>query len=182
MSASPFFFIESYNYKTGNWEKVDVYTKNPAGEFVPVDVWTANGAHALFTILECEDSYIMPEFDGVHEGFPINASQEMYAILDKHCATVEKDGFNYVPEVKHFNLADAKLYLQKYPVVEDSDEMEIYWSRHEDMAFEDVPEMKMSNPLTMLVDRVEMILDIWDEWWKIGSSYSDIRIIYWVSW
>ena len=62
------------------------------------------------------------------------------------------------------------------------DEKEKYWCLHDDVEYEDVPEMKMSNPLAMLVDRVEMILDIWDEWWKIGNSYSDIRIIYWVSW
>ena len=25
MSASPFFYIELFNYKSGNWEKIDLY-------------------------------------------------------------------------------------------------------------------------------------------------------------
>ena len=181
MSYSPYFFIEAYNYANGNWEKVDVYTKNAADEFVPVDVWTANGAHALFTILKEEDSYDLPEFEDVHCGLPINASEEMHNIFYSHCCDRETDGFDYIPKVKFFNMADAKLYLQKYLTVEDFDEKEVYWCKHDDMRYEDIPDMYMPNPLSMLIDRVEMILDIRDEWWRIGSSYSDIRIIYWLN-
>lgn len=181
MSRSPFFYIESFNYKTNSWEKVDIYTKNPAGEFVPLEVWTANGQHDLFTVLGCEGTYELPEFTDIHEGLPVNASQEMYKIFDSHCANTEKDGFNFVPEVKFFNLADAKLYLNKYPLVRDFDRMEEYWYKHEDMAFEEVPTMEMANPLQVLIDRVETILEIWDEWWNVYNSYSDIRIIYWVN-
>ena len=181
MSISPFFYIEVFNYKTGNWEKVDVYTKNSKGKFVPISVWTANGTHDLFTVLKGEDSYELPEFTGIHYGFPINASQEMYAMFDAHCCTVEEDGFEYVPDVKFFNLADAKLYLQKYPMVEDADKMEEYWCQHEDIPYEEVPIAEKGNPLQMLIDRIEMILEIWDEWWRELLSYSDIRIIYWLS-
>lgn len=182
MSVSPFFYIEAFNSKTGGWEKVDVYTKNPAGEFVPVSLWTANGNHDLFTVVKGEDSYELPEFRAVHYGFPINASPEMYSIFDKHCCTKEKDGYDYVPEVRYFNVADAKLYLKEYPIVQDSDRMEEYWYKHEDMPFEEVPLMEMPNPLDALMNRIETILEIWDEWWQIGMSWSDIRIIYWFSW
>lgn len=181
MSISPFFYIEAFNYKTSNWEKVDVYTKNSAGNFIPVDVWTANGTHDLFTIVKGEDSYDLPEFKYIHNGFPINASQEMYAIFDKHCCNREIDGYNYVPDVKFFYLADAKLYLNDYPVVVDTEAMEEYWCKHEGIPYEEVPVTKMANPLQMLVDRVETILEIWDEWWQTFLSLSDIRIIYWLS-
>ena len=33
MSASPFFFIEVFNYKSGNWEKIDLYTVRKIGEY-----------------------------------------------------------------------------------------------------------------------------------------------------
>ena len=181
MSASPFFFIEVFNYKSGNWEKVDLYTVRKIGEYTPIDVWPWNGTHALFTVVGCENSYELPEFKAIHEGLPINASPEMYAIFDKHCATIEKDGFDYVPEVKHFNLADAKLYLKDYLNVQDSDAMEEYWYRNEELPFEDVPKMEMTNPLYGLIDRVETILDLWDDFWLFYHSYSDVRIIYWVS-
>lgn len=181
MSASPFFYIEMYNNKTGNWEKIDLYTIRKIGEYTPIDLWPWNGTHALFTVVGCEESYEMPEFNAVHNGFPINASQEMYALLDKHCATVEEDGFDYVPEVKYFNMADAKLYLKDYPIVQDSDAMEEYWCKHEDITFGDVPEMEMPNPLQGLVERVENVLDLWDDMWYINHSWSDVRIIYWVS-
>ena len=180
MSISPFFYIEAFNYKTSNWEKVDVYTKNSKDEFIPISVWTANGTHDLFTVVKGENSYELPEFTDVHHGFPINASQEMYAMFDSHCCTIEKDGFEYVPDVKFFNLADAKLYLHQYPVVKDLDKMDAYWCQH-DIPSEEVPIIEMENPLQMLIDRVEAILEIWDEWWKEFLSYSDIRIIYWLS-
>jgi len=181
MSASPYFYIEAYNSQTGNWEKVDIYFKNPADQYVAVDLWPWNGSHALFTIVGCEDSYDMPEFDAVHNGLPINASQEMYAEFDSHCATMEKDGFNYVPEVKYFNVADAKLYLMKYPTVPDSDEMETWWAQHDNVIWEEVPKQEMQNPLKALIDRVESILDFWEPFWYINSSWSDIRVIFWVS-
>ena len=181
MSASPFFFIEVFNYQSGNWEKIDLYRADSKGNYIPIDLWPWNGTHALFTIVGCENSYEMPEFNAVHHGFPINASQEMYVLFDKHCATVEKDGFDYVPEAKYFNLADAKLYLKDYPTVQDSDMMEEYWCRNEDMPFEEVPEMKMVNPLHGLINRVETLLDLWDDFWLFDHSYSDVRIIYWVN-
>ena len=181
MSASPYFYIEFFNSKSGNWEKVDIYFKNPAGEYVAIDLWPWNGSHALFTILDCEDSYIMPEFTGIHYGLPINASQEMYAEFDSHCANVENDGFNFVPEVKYFNVADAKLYLMQHPVVDDADEMEMWWAQHETVAWEDVPKAEMANPLSALIKKVEAVLDFWDAFWYINSSWSDVRVIYWVN-
>ena len=181
MSASPYFFIEMYNYDSDNWEKIDLYTIDSKGNYRPIDLWPWNGTHALFTVVGCEDSYDLPEFTAVHYGFPINASQEMYAIFDKHCATEEKDGFDYIPEVKHFNLADAKLYLTKYPIVQDSDTMEEYWYKHEDTVFEEVPEVQMANPLTGLIDRIESVLDLWDDFWKFNHSWSDVRVIYWIN-
>ena len=39
----------------------------------------------------------------------------------------------------------------------------------------------MTNPLYGLIDRVENILDLWDDFWLLDHSYSDVRIIYWVS-
>lgn len=181
MSASPFFFIEVFNYKSGNWEKIDLYKVNSKGNYIPIDLWPWNGSHALFTVVGCENSYELPEFKAIHEGLPVNASPEMYSIFDKHCANVEKDGFDYVPEVKHFNLADAKLYLKDHLNVQDFDAMEEYWYKNEDVPFEDVPKIEMTNPLYGLVDRVETILDLWDDFWFFDHSYSDVRIIYWVS-
>lgn len=181
MSASPFFYIELFNYKSGNWEKIDLYKVNSKGNYIPIGLWPWNGTHALFTVVGCEHSYELPEFKAIHEGLPVNASPEMYSIFDSHCATVEKDGFDYVPEVKHFNLADAKLYLKDHLNVQDFDAMEEYWYKNEDVPFEDVPKIEMTNPLYGLVDRVETILDLWDDFWLFDHSYSDVRIIYWVS-
>ena len=177
MSASPYFYIEAYNAKTGNWEKVDIYSKNSAGEYVPVDLWPWNGSHDLFSIVGYEDSYDMPEFNAVHSGLPVNASQEMYAIVQDHY----DEEINYMPQIKYFNVADAKLYLMKYPTVQDSDEMETWWAQHDNTIWEEVPKMEKQNPLKALIDRVESILEFWDEFWWINGSWSDIRIIYWVS-
>lgn len=177
MSASPYFYIEAYNAKTGNWDKVDIYSKNSAGEYIPVDLWPWNGSHDLFTIVGCEDSYDMPEFNDVHSGLPVNASQEMYAIVQDHY----DEEINYMPQIKYFNVADAKLYLMRYPTVPNSDEMEKWWMQHENVIWEDVPKMEIPNPLKGLIDRVESILEFWDEYWYINSSWSDVRVIYWVS-
>lgn len=180
MSRTPFFYIEVYNDKSGCWEKVNLYTKK-RDEFIPIDVWPWNGAHALFSVLDCEDSYDIPDFDAIHYGFPVNASQAMYAKVDEHCRKQEIDGYDYIPEVRYFNLADAKLYLIVHSEVLDSDEMEAYWAMNEDMAWENIPQIKMSNPLKHLVDRVESILDLWDDMWDINRSWSDVRVIYWLN-
>lgn len=181
MSASPFFFIELFNYKSGNWEKIDLYKMDSKGNYIPINLWSWNGTHELFTIVGCEDSYEVPQFDAVHCGLPVNASQEMHEKFYSHCANFEEDGFHYVPAVKYFNVADAKLYLMKYPTIKDSDGMEMWWAQHEGVAWEDVPKAEIENPLKTLIDRVENILDLWDDSWLFDHSYSDVRVIYWVN-
>ena len=177
MSASPYFFIEVFNHISGKWEKVDLYI-NKKGEYQPIDVWPWNGAHALFTVVGCEDSYVIPDFMAIHEGLPVDASQEMHEIYMKQHLEFGVE-FDY-PEVKYFNVADAKLYLAEYPFVEDSDTMDEYWTKH-DVPFEEVPKMQAANPLIDLIDRVGNILSLWDEFWMYGHPWSDVRIIYWVN-
>lgn len=180
MSASPFFYIEVYNHKLGNWEKFDIYHLTEKGEFKPCNLWPYNGTHELFSILEIEHSSDMPEFGAVHDGLPIDASPEMYSIFNKHSWT-EGDTI-YTPAVKWFNLADAKLYLNDYPKVIDEEAMEHWWAEAGDVPYNEVPKQTMPNPLKSLVERVETFLDAGDGFWRWDHSTSDVRVICWCSW
>ena len=61
MSMSPFFYIEIYNRKLGQWEKFDVYTRNEKDELAPVDLWWWNGTHELFSVLEFPHLYFLQQ-------------------------------------------------------------------------------------------------------------------------
>ena len=180
MSRYPHFYIEVFNHKLGNWEKVDIFRLNDKMEYVPISVWSWNGTHDLFSILGFEESYDMPEFEAMHAGFPVNASPEMYSIFDSYCRSKDKgDDYDYVPTVQWFNLADAYLYLKEHPEVKDVEEMEVYWTEHE-VDYEDVPPIYMDNPLYGLVSRVVSILEMWNDAWRWTHPYSDVRVICWM--
>lgn len=179
MSASPFFYIEVFNHKTGNWEKFDLYRVNDKGEYEVCDLWNWNGTHDLFSILHIEHSTDMPEFDAVHHGLPANASPEMYSIVDAH--TWSEGERTYAPEVKWFNLADAMLYYNEYPEVIDDEAMENYWVKN-DIPYNEVPKKMMPNPIKGLIDRVISFLEIGYNFWGWGTALSDVRIICWCSW
>ena len=178
MSASPFFYIECFNHKTNEWEKVDVYTKIK-GEYEPVDVWWWNGTHELFSILGAEESHDVPEFNGIHRGLPVSASAEMYKIFESHCWGEED--WSYVPDVKWFNVADAKLYLHTHPTIVDLDAKEDWCLEHQ-CEWNEAPELTRPSPLEDLLDRVMSMVEMWDWMWDINRSYSDLRVIYWISW
>jgi len=180
MGAYPYFYIEIFNSKLNEWEKYDVLTKNDKGEYKPVDLWPWNGSHELFSVIGLEDSYEFPIFSAVHEGFPVNASDEMY----KEYGKFEEETFagSWMPTVKWFNLADAMLYLERYPKVKDFEAMEETWAAAEDMEWGDVPVELMDNPLKHLVDRVLALLEAADEFRYWEWKYSDVRIIAWKSW
>ena len=173
MSMSPFFYIELYNREFGRWEKFDVYTKNKKNELAPVDLWWWNGTHELFSVLEFEESYDFPVFTALHEGLPMDVSNEMQKKFEEFC-----DDEN-VPEVHWFNLADALLYLRDNKTVEDIDAMEEEW-RDRNLIWEDVPKQYMENPLQSLINRVNCFLELADDlrYWELSSS--EVRIIGWI--
>ena len=78
-------------------------------------------------------------------------------------------------------MADAKLYLNENPKVLDADAMEEYWIKSEDLPYEEVPEEWRDNPLKLLTDRVENFLNIWNDFWKFDNSWSDIRVVCWLT-
>ncbi len=178
MSRSPFFYIEVYNRELGQWEKFDVYTKNYKDEIRPVDLWSWNGSHSLFSILEFETSYSdFPVFTALHKGLPIDVSNEMQKKFEEHC----DDEINYIPDVHWFNLADALLYLRDNKTVEDLDAMEEEWV-NTGVVWEDVSKHYMVNPLQPLIDRVNCFLELADDlrYWELSPS--EVRIIGWVHW
>lgn len=183
MSMSPYFFIEVYNHKNGKWEKFDVYVKNRDGEIKPADLWTWNGTHQLFTILEFEDSYMVPDFTALHYDLPQDCSKEMKEIYKSHCWDVDPEGnFFYTPKVHWFNLADALLYLKEYPVIEDEEKMYAYYDENEgNISWESVPKEYTSNPLESLTDRVKGFLAVGFEDWYFNTSDSDVRVICWIN-
>ncbi len=177
MSMSPYFFIEKYDADKDKWEQVALYYKK-GPEYKESDLWPWNGTHDLFTIIQFEDSYTLPEFRGVHVGLPKNVSEGVKKWFDNCCYDMEH--YSYTPDVHWFNLADAMLYLKDYPTVEDEDAMEEAWVRMEDVLYEDVPKSYKPNPLQSLVDRMVMFLEVEDDMWKFAKSYSDVRFIGWV--
>lgn len=179
MGAYPYFYIEIFNHELNEWEKYDVLTKNKNGEYVPVDLWPWNGSHELFSVVSLEDSYDFPKFTAVHEGFPVNASDEMYKEYGKF--KEEFGGHFWMPTVKWFNLADAMLYLEKHPKVKDFEAMEQTWVAAGDMEWSDVPVELMDNPLKPLVGRVLALLEAADEFRYWEWKFSDVRIIAWKS-
>lgn len=180
MSVNPYFYIEVVNATTGEWEKLDIYIKNKKGNFVPIDLWDWNGTHDLFSVLGLEDSYDFPEFSAIHNGIPANTSKEVKDLYEASAFTWGEDGKSY-PNAIYFNMADAKLYLKDNLEVLDSDEMEEYWMKNEDLAYEDVPKKWRDNPLKLLTDRVENFLNIWDDFWMFNNSWSDVRVICWLT-
>ena len=180
MGAYPYFYIEIFNHNSNEWEKYDVLTKNKKNEYEPVELWPWNGSHELFSVVGLEDSYDFPEFTAIHEGFPVNASDEMY----KEYGRFEEENFmgSYMPSVKWFNLADAMLYLEKNPIVEDFNEMEAIWAAAGNIEWEDVPVKTMDNPLKHLVDRALAFLEAANEFRYWEWKPSDVRIIAWKSW
>lgn len=179
MGAYPYFYIEIFNHELNEWEKYDVLTKNKNGEYVPADLWPWNGSHELFSVVGLEDSYDFPEFTAIHEGFPVNASDEMYKEYGKF--KEEFGGHFWMPTVKWFNLADAMLYLEKHPKVKDFEAMEQTWVTAGDMEWSDVPVELMDNPLKPLVGRVLALLEAADEFRYWEWKFSDVRIIAWKS-
>ena len=179
MGAYPYFYIEIFNHNSNEWEKYDVLTKNKNGKYVPADLWPWNGSHDLFSIVGLEDSYDFPKFTAIHEGFPVNASDEMY----KEYGKFEEENFmgSYMPSVKWFNLAAAMLYIEKNPTVKDIDAMEETWSAAGDMEWKDVPVKTMDNPLKHLVDRALAFLEAANEFRYWEWKLSDVRIIVWKS-
>lgn len=179
MGAYPYFYIEIFNHNSNEWEKYDVLTKNKNDKYVPADLWPWNGSHDLFSVVGLESSYDFPTFTAIHEGFPVNASNEMY----KEYGRFEEESFmgTWMPTVKWFNLADAMLYLEKYSKVKDFEAMEQTWAAAGDMEWKDVPEVLMDNPLKSLVDRVLAFLEVADEfrYWELKNS--DVRVIAWQS-
>ena len=176
MSASPFFYIEIYNRKLGQWEKFDLYVMDSKNKIVPIDLWWWNGAHELFSVLEFEDSYDFPVFTSLHKGLPLDVSNEMQKEFEDHC----DEEFNYVPNVHWFNMADALLYLNKNEMVEDFDSMEKIWIA-EDIEWGEVPKQYMKNPLYSLIDRVNCFLELANSIRYFELSPSEVRIIGWVS-
>lgn len=178
MGACPYFYIEIFNHNLNEWEKYDVLTKNKNGEYVPADLWPWNGSHDLFSVVSLESSYDFPTFTAIHEGFPVNASNEMYNEYGKFKSDINSQ----MPSVKWFNLADAMLYIDKNPVVEDTDAIEETWAAAGDIKWEDVPVKAMDNPLKSLVDRALAFLEVADEFRYWEWKPSDVRIIAWKSW
>ena len=179
MSASPFFYIEIYNRKTGRWEKFDVYTLDYIDEIVPVDLWWWNGSHELFSVLEFESSYDFPTFYNLHHDLPIDVSDEMQKKFEEHCW--EDEHMTYTPDVHWFNLADALLYLNDNKTVEDVDAMENNWVAAQTMDWADVPKQYMENPLQSLINRVNNFLAVADDIRYFEMSPSEVRVIGWVS-
>lgn len=180
MGAYPYFYIEIFNHNSNEWEKYDVLTKNKNGKYVPADLWPWNGSHDLFSIVGLEDSYDFPKFTAIHEGFPVNASDEMY----KEYGKFEEENFmgSYMPSVKWFNLADAMLYIEKNPTVKDIDAMEETWYAAGDIEWKDVPVKTTDNPLKHLVDRALAFLEAANEFRYWEWKLSDVRIICWKDW
>lgn len=179
MSMTPYFYIEIYNRKLGQWEKFDIYGLNYKDEIVPVDLWWWNGAHELFSVLEFEESYDFPTFFHIHRGLPIDVSNEMQKKFESHC--VDDEFGIYIPDVHWFNLADALLYLRDNDMVEDSDAMEDEWVKLGTVELDDVPKQYMRNPLKGLIDRVNCFLECADDLRYFELSPSEVRIIGWVN-
>ena len=180
MSASPFFYIEIYNRQLGKWEKFDLYAMDSKNKIVPVDLWWWNGTHELFSVLDFEESYYFPIFTSLHEGLPIDVSNEMQKKFEEHC--IDDEDFQYVPEVHWFNLADALLYLKDNETVENVDAMEQEWMSLKEALWEDVPKQYMKNPLQSLIDRVNCFLECADDIRYFEISPSEVRIIGWINW
>lgn len=181
MSRYPYFYIEIYNRKFGQWEKFDIYTKNEKDELVPVDLWWWNGTHALFSVLEFEESYDLPTFTALHRELPMDVSNEMQEKFEKFCDDGDgNENWSFVPEVHWFNLADALLYLHDHKTVEDFDAMEEEWASIGTIEWKDVPKQYMENPLQSLVNRVNCFLELADDlrYWELSPS--EVRVIGWM--
>ena len=165
MSASPFLYLEKFNYKTGEWEKVNIYVKNFKNELEPIDIWPWNGSHALFSVLKCENNDDAPECSAIQYGLPPNASQEIKDIYIEQCWEA------YKPDTKCLNLADAIIYSIKHPTVKNYD---VEWE-------DGKPIPTKPNPIISLIERINSIIAIYGtyDWGRANSNY---RIIYWVSW
>ena len=175
MGASPFFYVEMFNPKTGNWDKIDVYRKDEKGEFIECSLWPWNGTHELFSILGLENSSDSPTIDEVHFGLPIHVSEEMKKEYEAHIWE------SYKPEAIWINLADMKLYLNRHPKVKDYEAMVERYEEDESDWNEYTP-IYMDNPMKTFIDRVESFLEIWDDFWKFNHGYSDVRVICWLEW
>lgn len=178
MSMTPYFYIEIYNRKLGQWEKFDIYGLNYKDEIVPIDLWWWNGSHELFSVLEFEESYDFPTFFHIHHGLPMDVSNEMQKKFESHC--VDDEDWTYVPDVHWFNLADALLYLRDNDTVEDSDAMADEWMET-GVEWERVSKQYMKNPLQSLIDRVNCFLECADDLRYFEISPSEVRIIGWVN-
>lgn len=175
MSWSPFYYVEVFNHNKNKWEKIEVFTKRD-GEFKEVDLWWANGTHELFSVLGFEESYDVPEFDAMHGGLPGNVSEGIKKDYD-HFNSYRKENYPITNnEVKFFNLADALLYLKDNPKVKDENKMEEIW-RAEDIEWDKVEKIYMTNPLKELVDRVYSYIEFGKEDFFWNNSASDVRVI-----
>lgn len=148
MSLTPYFYIEKRNEKTGKYEKVTLYDNNKK----EVEVWSYNGTHDLFAMLDVDYSGEYDSIDGILHGIPADISEEVKAIIDDF--NEEEEGILLAP-VNYVNLADLKIAYFMNPIYTGS-------------------------PLKQFINTIENYVYFAKENWEYNKIYSSIRIVYWV--
>lgn len=157
MSRSVWYFIEKKN-DNGEWEDVNIYTKDENGEYKPYDWDTGNADWALFDL-------IFEKFSGAYRRIPNDLGPAASALFDKDPA--EDSWFNCNPRESY---TTAWYDLIELRLLEDSPQAIVPNDWYE----EDNDEPEFVNGLSNFMDKIELILDA-NEIWYVEPG--QVRII-----
>ena len=167
MGVWPHFFLEQFDRKKNEWKEVYLYTYDKEKDkYIEVSVWPYNGTHELFTILDLEHALCLDEMPCVVRGLPTNASKTVKEIYNSY----GNSDWGFEPKVRYFYLADALLYLNDVPEIPDYD---VEWENDE--------KVYMPNPLGALIDRIDSIINLYDDFWGFEPVRSELRVICWLT-
>ena len=174
MSRSPYFFVERYNEKIKGYELQHplVWDYNHERR-VLADLYPYNGSHDLFSIVEGNSYPNFPDMTGIHIGVPEDSCKE---IKRKYEACCFSDGKHELrPNARWFNYLDMYVYCLENPTAPDYDAMDeaAYYAGGN----EKIETITKPTPLLSLKNRVDMFLEVMDDWWR--EDRSRVRIVYW---
>lgn len=175
MSASPYFFLQSYNVENQKWEDLSLYKKSPNGPYSEIDIAPPNGRHDIFALLNIERSnnkFIVPtRFARIDD-----LSETLIGVLGEFTdeTEIDEDDLNKIMRqlgVTVINLADLRVFILKNRFI------------YEDTS-DDIKDRSYSeNPLIDFYNKILSIIELTYDYdvEEDDIILSNYRLICWVS-
>ena len=165
MSRDIHVYLEHFNDKENKWEAVQMFTKSHFDHYKKEGLrevaFIEGGWGDWATIITDGDWSGYPDLHGIKPIYESSLSDEVKEYYKKLFDEEGKLHVGYFG-LKTINMADVVNYITKYPEVND------YESEDENA--------KIKNPLSFLIERVNVFADLTDIWF---DSYSEFRLVYW---